>query len=205
MISKQDFWNWFKKNEAKFYFLNQIENPLEKENILDAFEKKLHQYCNHFSFEIGGFPNGIQELIISSNGNSKYFEKIVNFISEAPEIPNWNIIAFKQPNYEDFTTELKEIKVNANETWFTPLSNPKHPKDLGLRIAFNNYDLKKRDLFERIARIILETRLGEVNFSYVKYIDTIGLPNTQANQDDYFEFESITDYFSWYFDSKRLR
>lgn len=56
MTKEQQFWNWFKENEAKYFFLNQIRDNEEREVLLDEFLKHLHLYCSELFFELGGYP-----------------------------------------------------------------------------------------------------------------------------------------------------
>jgi hypothetical protein len=54
MGREEIFWAWFKTNNAKYYYLNQLSDAEEKENLLNIFLKQLHKYCDKLFFEIGG-------------------------------------------------------------------------------------------------------------------------------------------------------
>jgi hypothetical protein len=125
MNKEEIFWNWFKTNNSKYFYLNQIKDLVEKEKLLDQFLKQLHNYCDKLYFEIGGFPNQPQELIISAEGNKNYFDKVEALVKVAPKINDWQIIAFKPPMGVDFITEYGGVKLNVHEIWFLPLENNK--------------------------------------------------------------------------------
>ncbi len=77
MSKEQEFWNWFKENEAKFFSLNQIDDENEKERLLDYFLERLHDYCDQLYFLIGGRPDEIQELIITADGDTSNYKNIL--------------------------------------------------------------------------------------------------------------------------------
>lgn len=155
------FWNWFKTNSSKYYYLNQITNLEEKEKLLDDFLKQLHSYCDKLFFEIGGVPNERQELIISAEGNKSYFDKVETLVAEAPKLSDWEIIAFKPSIGLDFVTEYKLIKLDPREIWFLPLENEDNLQALGLGIYFPNYSSQKKNVFIEGAYQLLDAILGE--------------------------------------------
>ena len=97
MISATEFWDWFKKNNFQFFFLNQINDENEKQRILDELDSKLNEYSEGLYFEIGGHPDDTQDLIITADGDINYFKDVKHLVKNAPKISNWNIIAFKPP------------------------------------------------------------------------------------------------------------
>jgi hypothetical protein len=198
MIKTTTFWNWFMKNNSKFFFLNQIKNINEKESILNEFENKLHEFCDDLYFKIGGFPDENQELIITCEGNIEKFGKVLELVNSAPEIKNWKIIAFKQPNNDSFILDINNIKINSIELFFLPLSNPKEPNALGLNIGFPYYDKIKHDDYTQLAHLALEEKLGERKYSlYIKFVDVLKTP-LNPEENGYICFEEINDYLSWF-------
>jgi len=79
MSKEQQFWDWFKENEAKYFFLNQINDDNEKERLLVDFLSHLHEYCDQLFFEVGGYPNEKQDLIITAEGDMTFFDKVKTF------------------------------------------------------------------------------------------------------------------------------
>lgn len=161
MIAAKDFWKWFEKNNAKFFFLNQIGNEEEKEKLLDEFLKKLHEYCAQLFFQIGGYPNEVQELIISAEGNVDYFRKVEELVGSAPKLKDWNIIAFKPPADSNFVIDVNGVKFDPKRTWFMPLENKKRPELFGIRLFTDNYSDSQKSDFLNAAYLALDSLLGE--------------------------------------------
>lgn len=83
-----EFWTWFKENEKSYTFLHSVEENL-KEELLDKFMKQLHRYCDKLYFEIGGYTDEGQELIITAEGDTSYFDEVEDLVNSAPEINGW--------------------------------------------------------------------------------------------------------------------
>ena len=203
-ITAKQFWIWFKKNDSSFFFLNQIDNEKEKEKILSILESQLHKYSKNLFFKIGGYPNEIQELIITSEGNSNYFEKVNKLVDLAPKMSNWNIIALKQPVSGNFIIETKNIKIHINDLWFLPLSNDSNPKDLGMKIGFKNYKEVYADDYVYLSKLALQDVLGEKNYSlYIKHFEAAYLPDL-PEENGYIEFREINNYINWFLSKNNL-
>jgi hypothetical protein len=73
IVSKEEiFWNWFLENNSNYYYINQMSESEDKENLLEDFLKQ-HIYCEKLYFEIDGCLNDGLELIISAEGDTKLF------------------------------------------------------------------------------------------------------------------------------------
>ena len=76
MSREQQFWDWFKVNEAKYFSLNQITDDYEKERLLDDLLSHLHEYCDQLFFEVGGYPDEKQDLIITAEGDTSFLMRL---------------------------------------------------------------------------------------------------------------------------------
>lgn len=176
MISSTEFWNWFKGNNAKFFFLNQIEDEVERERILDEFLKKLHEFSPGLYFEIGGHPDEVQDLIISAAGDVQYFDKVEELVRSAPKLPNWNVVAFKPPANSTVISQ-DGVTIDANRTWFMPLQNKKNPKIFGVRLFINGFSDTHRATFLNAAYLVLDSLLGEKSSALnIHHVEVASLP-----------------------------
>lgn len=179
MLSSTDFWEWFKKNNSQYFFLNQIDDESERERVMDLLLEKLHQFSDQLYFLIGGHPDDTQDLIITAEGNVDYFSKVEELVNAAPALDNWNIIAFKPQAEEPFTINYNKAKIDTSKAQFIPLENKKQPELLGLRLIVDEYSIDNKQDFLNAAYEVLDTLLGEkLNALYVKHVEVTG---TQQN------------------------
>jgi hypothetical protein len=195
MSKEKQFWDWFKKNEAKYFFLNQINDDNKRERLLDDFLDHLHIYCDQLFFEVGGYPNEKQDLIITAEGDTDFFDKVESLVNQAPQLEYWNVIAFKQA-MKDSTTEYNGIKLDPKTMWFIPLSNKASPK-IGLRIYIDNYNPTNEEDFLTATGLVLDNILGEkLNALNIGYIETVNLDSV-PEKEDLIELLKLSRYIEW--------
>ncbi len=195
MIAEKQFWDWFKENENKYFFLNQVDDDDEKERLLNEFLKRLHAYCDKLFFEIGGQPDEKQDLIITAEGDTDFFDKVESLVSHAPQLEYWNVIAFK-PVMEGFIIEYNDIKLDPKLLYFDPLSS-KASKKIGLRIYVENYDPANNMSFLTAAYLLLDNILGEQsNALNIGYVEIEELP-PYPEREKYIELAKLPRYIAW--------
>jgi hypothetical protein len=194
---EKQFWDWFKENNAKFFFLNQIDDNQEKERLLNEFLEQLHTYDEHLFFEIGGYPDETQELIISAEGDLEQFEKVERLVSQAPQLKDWRIIAFKPPAESGFTIDYNGIKLSPKNLWFFPLENKKAPELLGLKIYLEDYNkTTEKDTLTAIY-LVLDSLLGEKSSALdIQHVEIDQLPSTPEEQ-GLIELLELPKYIKW--------
>jgi hypothetical protein len=198
IVTKEErFWEWFKINNSRYFYLNQIGSSEKKEKLLNEFLEHLHEYCDKLYFEIGGFPNEPQELIISAEGNKDYFDKVEELISKAPKINDWQIIPFKPPMGTDFVTEYEDVVLDPKKIWFLPLDNKNNPRALGLKMYLPNYIPKKEKTFLEGCYQVLDTILGEKSSTLdIAHLELAKLP-TRPEKEGLIELSELAKYIEW--------
>jgi len=198
----EQFWNWFSENNAKFLFLNTVD-PQEKERLLDEFMEHLHRYSDKLFFEIGGHPDQDQELIVTAEGNKEYFDKVEELVNQAPQIQNWKVLAFKPP-MPGYKIEYKGLRFDPNCIWFLPLESKSSPKDLGLRVAFSDFDIEKEKDFLSGTYLIIDNELGEKRAVLdIQHIEVDQIPD-DPEENGYMKLTELTDYINWRKERKGL-
>ena len=92
------FWNWFQDNNQTIKNLIH-ETHINQNQIIYWLNKQLNYYSKGLDFIII-FPkkeNQKTELIITANGNSDYFNQVIQLIDNAPKLRHWKFTAFIQP------------------------------------------------------------------------------------------------------------
>jgi len=179
MSRASTFWSWFAANERRYL---DLEVP-EKERLLDELQENLQAFCKELWFEVGGAPTGPRELVITAEGNLKAFPALLELCKAAPSLPGWLVVAFKQPQGFEFTTEYEDILVAPQATWFLPLFSKQGPQSLGLRLAFSHYEAKRRQQFLAASYVMLEAGLGELAAAeHVSHVDVCLAPSTPETE-----------------------
>ena len=195
MLTEKQFWDWFQANEAKYFFLNQVDDEIERERILDELLEQLHLYCDHLYFEVGGEPNEQQDIIITAGGNTDFFDKVETLVKQAPQMEHWNVIAFK-PVVEGGTIEYNNVKLNTETMYFDPLANKASTK-IGLRVYVGNYNPIDEKDFLTATYLVLDNILGEKsNALDIGYVEMENLPPF-PEREELIELVKLPGYIAW--------
>jgi hypothetical protein len=191
----EKFWIWFTENNKKFLFLNQIDSKEIKDKLLDEFLKELHEYCDKLYFEIGGHPeeNNV-ELIISAEGNVDYFDQVEKLITSAPELKDWQIIAFKPPMGKGFKTNYRGKEFDPSKIIFIPLNHQDDPTLVGLKVCYPDYSDDERDIFINGTYIVIDTLIGEKSTALdINYLEVARTPENIKDY-DFGHLENIKEF-----------
>jgi hypothetical protein len=197
MSKEEKFWNWFLEHNSQYFFLSQSTDFEKKEYLLDKLLKELHDYCDKLYFEIGGLPNGIQELIISAGGNIEYFYKADYLVSLAPRIADWQFISLKPAQGINFISEYEGIKIDPKKIWFCPLEDKKEPSKLGLRLYIDNLKKENESIFLDASYEIINAILGERRSATdIQHIEVVKL-NNDSEKKDLINLSRLEEYINW--------
>lgn len=197
MDTTSQFWNWFKDNNKAYVFLNSVDGET-KEKLLNDFLEQLHKYCDNIYFEIGGYPDEDQELIITAEGDKNYFDQVEELVNAAPKIDGWTFIAFKPPMPDNFESKWDDLELNTENMWFLPLLNGKS-RDLGIRVCFSNQDLiKDNETLAPLLHKMLDTIVGEKSFAIdIQYVNTDLLPD-DPEEEGLYPILDLPKYIEWH-------
>lgn len=117
-----------------------------------------------------GQPNW--DFIVSAAGRAELFELADAIAAELSDVPGWTVCALKPALGFDFVIEINGREVQATELLFEPLTAASAPGLLGLRILFPDLSASDDDdEFVEIARLVLETGLGEREASSIDHLE----------------------------------
>ena len=194
MKTAEEFWDWFRMNNHPYLFINEVDST-EKERLLDLFLEQLHAYCEGLYFEMGGSPKEDQELIISAEGIEKNFPKVEELVAKAPAMPNWKVIAFKQPKGEGFKTEYNGIVFDPENIYFMPLENSNEPQLIGIKVCVPGFSEETKNDFIAGTYLMLDGLIGEKAVTLdIDYLDIKGMPE---DTDGIVGIKQLGAYIGW--------
>lgn len=177
----KQFWDWFKEHSAPYLFLNEMDESKRSDMLVNLLDH-LHWYCERLGYEIGGDDDKEQELIITAEGNTDYFDEVEILIATAPSMPGWTFTGFIPPRGEDFELSFEDVVLKPNDVYFIPMRDLARPDSIAIKVCLAGYDRIKDEEWLRPAIYkVLENILGEKSFAMdLQYIDISALPDPQS-------------------------
>lgn len=155
------FWNWFRSRADRLRHALLGEDDSARQAASDDIHEALARALPDAAFTVGGSESGEDgEFIISPDGKRERFDDVKEFVAAAPEIPGWQVVAFRPRMAvgSSLVLRLQDIEVSADDIWFTP-----HDADDGLGVTLYIRDLEDahRQLRETAALLLLDHAIGE--------------------------------------------
>jgi hypothetical protein len=117
-------------------------------------------------------------LVISAAGNPDKFDCVEKIVAAAPEMKDWEVIAFKQPHGPDFKTEYEGIVFDPSNTIVLTLENPDHPGAVGIQVCFEGYEEEMEEAYMGGTFLMLDAVLGEKSTALdIDYIEVTDIPD----------------------------
>src|ERR1700733_10250810 len=87
-----EFWKWFIKNQEAIYHFED-----DQETIFGQLSEKLKAINANLAFEFSPVrKDGTREFCISADGVKASFPDVIALVEKAPDLPSWEIYAFRQ-------------------------------------------------------------------------------------------------------------
>jgi hypothetical protein len=186
---EQKFWNWFVENKQLFEDIISNLKGLNQEDIdnaMNLFEENLHKCNENLWFRMGG--QSPFELIITAEGNKETFPFVEKLVENSPEIENWKIISFIQPqNIDGFYYKQDDYELTANDIFFSFTENLSGEGGYFFETMFYVQDDKfiDDDGFKSSIIRIAETAVGEYDFAKI-----VGFINVVPTSEIFHEHKS---------------
>jgi hypothetical protein len=147
------FWKWFEDNANSIAAVKSGNDP-----ILQKIIRELRKVHPNLDFEMGLSDDDLLEFIVSANGIKSVFPVVEKLVACAPTLPNWKIIAFRQPKgsveeilYENFLLKTEDV-------WF---SYKRRMDKVDLTIYIRNLTPGNEEQAIGASFILLDNELGE--------------------------------------------
>ena len=167
------FWTWFEKNSSSY-----TDFEVDQENLFDILNQKLNKIDENLTFEFSPkFDDGDRELIISADGIQSSFPSVLKLVKSAPQIPNWRIVAFRQPHLEYTRINYKNLELSFSDVFFRySIEGAK----VGIELNIRNF--KDDNDYITASYLVLDNVLGEYDTeTYLSWIERKLLDENQID------------------------
>jgi hypothetical protein len=166
------FWAWFQRNSARL-----LDFEADRDAAFADLASALWRVDRGLAFEFGPAARP-RDFVVSAEGIVELFPVVTRLVEAAPSMPDWHVIAFRQPGKPSLAVEFDGQSLGADDLWFRASRS-------GSR---TNLEAHIRGLTEANARllmgaafILLDNALGEyVVATRVGAIDWLPLPEDPA-------------------------
>ena len=171
-----EFWRLFAANEDTFRGITSMP-PAEAERNLKLLLKPLHAYHPGLELLFGQPAPGEHYLIISAGGVREDFPKVDALVAQAPELPDWRVIALKPPVPETSVIEVGEQRFDRDLVTFAVVEVPDEPEALAIHVFHEPYPEELQERHHLATFLLLDFLLGERSVAEdLRYIETRPLP-----------------------------
>ena len=182
-----EFWKWFAKNQEHFY---QFETNQEK--LSDLLNEKLKELNRSLAFEISVIKSdGKRELSISTDGEKKAHNEVIEFVNKAPVLENWQFKAFRQSvRGNNIQIRFGDIEISSLDIFF---KYEKDGKKIGIELNIRNF--VDSNPFKNATLILIDNFIGEYErLNYMSWFEFVKL-NEEEMEDLYplIELRDIID------------
>ena len=173
---EEEFWNWFLMNKNKLEKF--VDSNHEDYSIYNSLTKKIKKYHPVLYPELTKNRNEEFVLIITPDGKSEGIIPTKKLAENKPEIKNWVVKKFRQPN-DEITLNFDGIEYKSSDIEIAPqIVNDEDKVDIQVFIRNMNKDEKR---YQSLAFLYLDHILGEFNtITKVRFIDFYNLEDGKS-------------------------
>lgn len=195
IITYEDFWTWFLKNEKTFFNAVKIGKHIEKD-FFDKLSPKLAQLKDGFYFLTGMYDDNTVELIITPDGIVKNIVFVEDLINSAPIISGWKFTALKPAvNLGKFSIDMAGYVFDSESLFFYSNDNPKYPDEIDVSIVHQDYKEEDKTAIGNGVYIFLDNYLGELNS--ITTIDNLTIIGKSEAEKELIPIEKLKAYLIW--------
>lgn len=199
-----EFWKWFVKNEKRFWNYNE-ENSHE---LLAELQQQL-SFINHddstVALEFAEIIDTIKRLEISADGVKELFDPIIELVEAAPELSNWEFVAFRQPAPIPFTLKYDDMEFDTSRMYFLPYEDEEGNLNLAIYGEnFKQYREKDENAFYHYGLTTIDNVIGE--YDCVMRVHSYDfLDVSEIGDDDVYALENLPDFIDDYYSEKEKK
>src|SRR5215813_3394054 len=107
------FWKWFQRRSERLFGFER-----DQDVMFEELTKELNRVNEGLTFEFGPVERGRREFIVSADGIKSVFPAVQKLVAAAPQMAEWEIIAFRPPKSLDYRIEIGELSIGVDDVWF---------------------------------------------------------------------------------------
>lgn len=169
----EQFWSWFKQNEAGFRKIVETQNRVV-EDFLDVISPRLKEINPDFNMLTGIGKDDVAELIITPDGRVRALPFIEDFIAAAPAIEGWRFVSCK-PSTKGIGLNMGDFVLNEDTISFIPIHTEGYPDYIHLRFIIKDCTPENESELGNALFIFLDNYLGEIEtMTMIDYLEVRG-------------------------------
>lgn len=149
---QQEFWEWFVANQHRY---TALKGDSDTDRLINEATKQLRKVDPRLCCEFSANATP-PEIVISADGDKTAFSLVEELVANAPETPEWKIIAFRQRGGEICTISIGDIELGSAQIWFRLEGDG---DKIGINLYFGGISLN--DEVAGASFLLLDNALGE--------------------------------------------
>lgn len=191
----QDFWNWFLKNENKFYEVVKSGRNPEKE-FFDKLSPKLAELKDGYFYLAGMCDENTAELVFTPDGVVKNVVFVEELVDAAPVIAHWKFTALKSAmEIDDIVINMAGYTFERDRFSFYAIDHQYYPDEVDIVIVYHDFNEADKDLITNGTYLFLDNFLGELNS--ITSIDNLAVISKNEAVQELIPIAKLKDYLIW--------
>lgn len=193
--SYQEFWEWFQKNEKKFYKVVKENGDIEGV-FFNALSTRLSELKEGFYYLTGMLDDHNAELVLTADGDIRNIVFVEELVKAAPKMDGWVFTALKPAlKISDVNIRMDGYDFKAENISFYSNVDESYPDEIDISIIHNDLNNENRQIITNGVYIFLDNLLGELNF--VTTIDNITVISKTDAEQELVPIEKLKDFLIW--------
>ena len=147
------FWAWFAETIAPLGV-----GGLDDDDIVARIDAVFGRMHPDLAFELWGPDGDTVDFVISADGQTPLFHKVLNLVRSAPPMPGWRVVAFRPRRSVKARISAMGHQLSGDQIWYHC-----EPENGRLRVALFVEDLRDDnwDILCATSCVLLDMALGE--------------------------------------------
>lgn len=186
------FWAWFAGREKEFFKVLFKGTDIDS-RFMDKVIPQLHQLNGQFYCLAGKFDEQTVEMVISAEGDIKFFAFVEDLVAAAPALPGWKFTALKPGLGFDIKIGMNGYEFSRENISFYSNENSEYPDQIDITFVHPDYSEAHHKEIGNGIMIFLENALGEL--ATATLIDNVQF--SAANGHELIPLEKLEGFLQW--------